>query len=316
MGEPIRYSNSQSINLSGYKFYLPLYPEVGYGDKIIVEGKVNGKELKNVNLIEVTKSQGILYKFRNNVVSFFLRNLPQPHAGLLAGIVIGSKANLGDEFWNSLKNSGTAHVVVASGMNVTLIAGFLISFLVLILPRRKAIPLALAGIWLYAILAGFEAPIVRAAVMGSIAFTAQELGRLYYALRSLLISAFLMVFIRPDWITDLGFIMSFTATLSMIIFVPGMQRVFKFLPKRIGENFVTTLSAQIGVAPILYLSFGQFNLLSPLVNVLVLWTIVPLTMIGIIAGIIGTLFEPLGRILVLLTYPLTFWFVTIVQTCG
>lgn len=314
--EPIRYSYSQSVTLEGFKFYLPLYPEVGYGDEIIVEGFVKERELEKPVLVKVEKSQGLLYKFRNKIISFYQKNLPQPHAGLLEGMVIGSKANLGEDFWNSLKKSGTAHVVVASGMNVTLVAGFLINFLVFILPRRKAIPLALAGVWLYALLAGFEAPVVRAATMGSITFTAQELGRLNSAFRALTITALLLILLRPDWLTDLGFIMSFTATASMIIFMPIMQKVFRKAPSIIKEDLGTTLSAQIGVAPILYYSFGQFNLLSPIINVLVLWTVVPITLIGMIAGIIGTFAEPLGRLILLLTYPLTLWFISVVRIIG
>jgi competence protein ComEC len=310
--EPLRYPTSQRITLGGYAFFLTAYPEVGYRDNVVVIGTVEGNNLKDVSLVSVRPQEGLLYKFRNKIISFYQRNLPQNHAALVSGMTLGSKKDIGKDFWTQLKNSGTAHVIVASGMNVTLVASFLMSFLVVIFPRRRAIPLALVGIWTYALISGFDAPIIRAAVMGSIAFSAQELGKVYSALRALIISGATLLFVYPNWLTDLGFILSFVATLSLIIFVPKLEKLLKFLPKILKEDLVTTLSAQIGVTPILYFYFGQFNILSPLINVLVLWTVVPITIIGMISGIIGTIFEPLGRLLLLITYPLTGWFIKMV----
>jgi competence protein ComEC len=310
--EPLKYQASQRVTLEGYIFFLPAYPEVSYQDNVVVIGTVYGKNLKNASLVSVLPSEGVLYKFRSNIITFYQRNLPKNHAALISGMTLGSKRDIGKDFWTVLKSSGTAHVIVASGMNVTLVASFLMSFLVLILPRRCAIPFALFGIWSYALISGFDAPIVRAAVMGSIAFTAQELGKVYSAFRALILSAITLLFVRPDWVTDLGFILSFVATLSLIIFVPRLEKLFRFLPKMLKEDLVTTLSAQIGVTPILYFYFGQFNILSPLINVLVLWTVVPITIIGMVSGVVGTIFEPVGKLLLLLTYPLTSWFIKIV----
>ena len=310
--EPLRYPTSQRITLGGYAFFLKAYPEVGYRDNVVVTGRVEGNNLKDACLVSVSPQEGLLFKFRNKVITFYQRNLPRNHAALVSGMTLGSKKDIGTDFWMQLKNSGTAHVIVASGMNVTLVASFLMSFLVLILPRRRAIPLAFIGIWSYALISGFDAPIVRAAIMGSVAFSAQELGKVYSALRALIISGVALLLVNPSWLNDLGFILSFVATLSLIIFVPRLEKLLKFLPKIIREDLVTTLSAQIGVTPILYFYFGQFNILSPLINVLVLWTVVPITIIGMVSGIIGTIFEPIGRLLLLLTYPLTGWFIKMV----
>jgi hypothetical protein len=85
--------------------------------------------------------------------------------------------------------------------------------------------------------------------------------------------------------------------------VPGIFR----------EGFSTSLAAQIGVAPILFVTFGQFNLLSPIINALVLWTIPPITIIGGIGGIIGLMIPFFGKLILLLSYPLTSWFIWIVE---
>lgn len=311
--EPIRYPNSQYFRLSGYKIYLPAYPEVFYGDFVSIEGVVSEDVLKSPALVTLKENRGVLYTLRKNTLSFFEKNLPHPHSALVAGMTIGSKSGLGQEFWETLKKTGTAHVVVASGMNVTLVARFLIAVLLLVLPRRKALPLALVGIWTYAVFSGFDAPIIRAAVMGSITFTAQELGRIYYAWRSLVLSAAGMLLIRPEWAVDLGFILSFAATASLMLFERKVYRMISKVPKVFREDISTSLAAQVGVAPILLAFFGQFNLLSPLINAAILWTVVPITVIGFFAGAVGLIFEPLGAAVLLLTYPLTSWFIWIVK---
>ena len=249
-------------------------------------------------------------------MDFYQRSLPSTHSALVAGVTIGSKASIPTEFWEKLKMSGTVHVVVASGMNVTLVAGFLMGILIFFIPRRRAIPLALIGIWSYAILSGFDAPIIRAAVMGSIAFTAQEIGRLYLAWRALVLSALAMLFIKPEWIIDLGFILSFVATASLMLFEARIRKFLRRVPSIIRQDLSTTLAAQIGVAPILFASFGQFNILSPLVNALILWTIPPITIIGMIGGMLGLIFEPAGRLVLLLSYPMTSWFIFVVKHAG
>src|SRR3989344_8393028 len=132
--EPIRYETSQQVSLQGLKTYLPLYPDIHYGDRVVVEGVVaagpNSRctstscavqgfwpggmnyKLNNPTLIDLQESQGVLYKLRSSLVKIYESSLPEPHAALVAGITLGSKASLPTGFWEALKKTGTAHVVV------------------------------------------------------------------------------------------------------------------------------------------------------------------------------------------------------------
>lgn len=311
--EPIQYSDSQRITLKGLNFYLPTYPKIYYGDRLVVEGSVQGKALKKVRLVEHEESKTSIYSIRRKLVCFYQSVLPEPHSSLIAGMTIGSKASIPNDFWESLKSTSTAHVVVASGMNVTLVAVFLLNLSVLVLPRRKALLIALIGVWIYALLSGFDAPIIRAAIMGTIAFWAQAVGRLNFAWRALFVSAFFMLLLIPQWLTDLGFILSFSATASLMIFEARIRKKLKIVPSIFREGLSTSLAAQIFVAPIIFITFGQFSLLSPIVNALVLWTVPAITMIGMAAGIVGLVWFDLGKIILYLTYPLTSWFVFVVN---
>ncbi len=307
--EPLRFENSQYLKIKGFKVYLPKYPEIGYGDNVVVEGVVYENSLKKAKIIDLSDSGNILFNLRERLLRFYQRSLPPKHSGLVAGMVLGSKSGIDTIFWEKLKNSGTVHVVVASGMNVSLVAKFLISIWVIFLPRRKAIPFAFIGIWIYAFLSGLDAPIVRAGIMGSLTFIAQELGKMYYAGRALIFTSVLMVFIKPEWISDLGFILSFVATASILLLDEPLRNMFKKVPDILKGDLSSSLSAQIGVAPILYASFGQFNILSPLYNLLVLWTVPIVTVVGMVAGIVSLIFVPLGQYLLYLVYPFTSWFI-------
>jgi competence protein ComEC len=260
----------------------------------------------------------MLFVIRQEIISFYRASLAEPHASLVAGVVLGSKSEVPESFWNALKASGTAHVVVASGMNVTLVAGFLVSFLILFVPRYKACVFALLGIWLYAVLCGFDAPIIRAAIMGSIAFVAVALGKLSFAWRGLIISAVVMLIIKPQWIFDLGFILSFAATASLMVFGNAFRSLIEKLrlPKAIGEGLYTSLAAQIFVLPILYFTFGYVSIWSPIINMLVLWTIPYITVLGMIAAIIALIFSPLAVPILYLAYPLTSWFMLVINHAG
>ncbi|MCK4828576.1 ComEC/Rec2 family competence protein, partial [bacterium] len=293
-----------------------VFPEIYYGDRVVIEGLVEDDQLKDPVLVKKEESSGLLYQFRKNIIKVYQKSLPEPHSSFVAGVTLGSKASVPRDFWQALKDSGTIHVVVASGMNVTLVAGFLMNFLILFFPRKRAIPTALLGIWGYSLVSGFDAPIIRAAIMGSVGFTAQSLGKLYDAWRALFLSALVMLIAKPEWLTDLGFILSFVATFSLMLFERKVRGLVSRVPFLFREGLSTSLAAQIGVAPILFVTFGQFNLLSPVVNALVLWTIAPITIIGAIGGLVGLLVPFLGRMILLITFPLTAWFVYVVRLFG
>lgn len=311
--EPVRYDTSQGVKILGLNFYLPKYPEVFYGDTVTVQGLYDDGKIKDAKLVSLERNRGGLFSFRRKLVIFYQKSFPNPHSALVAGVTLGSKEGLGESFWEKLKETGTAHVVVASGTNVTLVASFLLSFFLSFMSRKRAVLASIFGIWGYSFLSGMDAPIVRAAIMGSLAFGAQGLGRINFAWRALFISIVAMLVIKPLWIEDLGFILSVVATASLMLFERKVNTLIRFVPSIFREGLSTSLAAQVGVAPILFVTFGQFNLLSPVINALILWTVPLMTVIGGMAGIAGLVWFDLGKLILYLIYPLTYWFIYIVN---
>lgn len=312
--EPTVYSYQQRVTISGLKVYLPKYPEIYYGDKIVVEGVVKDGELTEPKLISVKPTDNFLIIFKRKIVSFWQRTLPEPDASLVAGIVLGYKSSLPRNFSDVLKKTGTTHVVVASGMNVTFTASFLMAILLKFTKRSKALIITLIGIVFYCVITGFEAPIVRAAIMAGITFAAQLTGRVSSSLRAAGITGLIMLAIKPAWIADIGFILSFASTISLMLFESKVSSKLHFVPGLFRESLSTSLAAQIGTAPILFATFGQFNILSPVINALVLWVVPIVMIIGAVGGVIGLISPFLGQIITYLLYPLTTWFIWTTQT--
>lgn len=271
--------NSQSFSVGKIRVRTKLYPAYHYGDKVIISGSLQRQVINrwysrfsllypNIELIQAGNNKFIGLK--TALENWYSRVLPEPEASLLAGIVLGSKRGLPPEFYQALQKTGTLHIVVASGYNVSVVLGAIIFLLAGILPRVQALILGLAAIAVYSFMAGMEPAIVRAAVMGGLACLAKILGRPGDSLRLLVWAGGGMLLVNPLFIWDIGFQLSFLATLGIILLAP---RLPQFLPGGMKE----TLSAQAFVWPILWINFNSLSYIGILVNTLIV-LFVPLSM--------------------------------------
>lgn len=294
----------QKINIEGLKIYIDRFPEYSYGDYVSAEGIVakgiSGFYLKDPKINKISE-QGYFLTLREKVLSIYSAALPEPHNGLLSGIVLGTKSSLDASFNEKLRDTGTIHIVVASGTNISIFAGIILFILINLVKanRRLAIAGAFIFIWAYIFFIGFQPPIVRAGIMASIVFVAGILGREGDSLRALFIAAAIMLLFVPSWLFDLGFQLSFLATLGIILLGKRFSQIgerIKRIPVLVRETLAMTLAAQVAVLPLIIYKFGSFPLISPLVNLLVV-PIVPFIMVlGFILGIIG-LISPISQIL-------------------
>ena len=157
------------------------------------------------------------------------RGLPEPHGSLLVGILLGLRRSMPQDFHKALVDTGTLHVIAASGFNITIVARVLVSGFSRVFHRRVALLFSFAGIVFYTLLAGASAAVVRAAIMGSLAYGAQLFGRNYLAGWSLVVSAVVMVVVSPEMVSDVGFWLSVTATGGILLLQRDVeQAIFKF----------------------------------------------------------------------------------------
>jgi competence protein ComEC len=163
---------------------------------------------------------------------------------------------------------------------------------------------------------GAEPPVVRAGIMGLLAFTAQAYGREQEGTIALIISALLMLLISPLILFDIGFQLSFTATAGIIWLYPWFRGKLARFPGIFREAMSTTLAAQVGVTPLILTHFGQVSFLAPLVNGLV-YAVVPYIMsMGLGVVLLSLVFLPLGQLAAWLTWPLLTYFVKVIEVFG
>lgn len=169
------------------------------------------------------RNRSTLTRIRNDVLILFRQTLPRDEAALLSGMVLGTKGELSDSFHKALQVSGTIHVVVASGFNVMLVAGAVAGLAVTWVRRQTAVILGILGIWGYVALVGCDAPVVRAGLMGTLAFFSIVTGRVRDTGWLLVISAVIMLWWRPQWLWDVGFQLSVAATAGLIWLEPVLS---------------------------------------------------------------------------------------------
>lgn len=314
----------QTFRIGSILIQTAKYPRYRFGDKIRVIGEIgesklesNGREVsilvaKNpkITLIHhnniLIKSAGFI---KERITETFKKYLPQNESALLSGILLGGSVGFTPDLKDAFEKTGVLHVVAASGMNVTLIAGFLFAVSSSILARRQAIIISILGIFYYTMLAGMSASVIRAAIMGSIVFTAAILGRKNLAFVSLFLTGFIMLFINPLTLFDISFQLSFLSTLGILVLKPVLDSL-KYLKKIsfISDDLTTTISAQLGSLPILAKTFSFYSLTSILVNGLVLWTIPILMILGGIAAICAITLPFVSVPFLYLSYPLLLYF--------
>lgn len=310
-----------------------IFSQLHYGDTVVIAGILKERVIsKNKTImtmsypkIEVIKDNKNLFLaissfIRQKATSLFEKTLPSTSASLLLGIVFGIKEQMPKEFADNLRISGVFHVIAASGMNVTMVGGFLSSLFGFFLKRQIAILASVMGIVFYAVLAGLDPPIVRASIMGTLVFTGQLIGRQTLGAYGLFLSGFAMLFFSPNLIFDVGFQLSFLATFGLLYIRPILEQgknVKKFLNNSIvGEGVVTTVAAQTTTLPILVGNFGTYSLWSVVVNGLVLWTIPTLMVVGGVGAGVGIIFPQAGQLILYTSFPFLLYFEKVVVFFG
>lgn len=213
-----------------------------------------------------------LLRLRRHVDASIRSALPEPHASLLSAMLVGIRQRLPDELRNDFLTSGLIHIVAISGFNITLIALWV---------RRLAgwglgrygVGLAAVLLPLYAVLAGAEPGVIRAAIMGDLVLLAWIIGRDADTLTALGMAGAGMALVQPQALGDVGFQLSFVGTLGLIVIAPRISALLTErarFPRWSAELVATTTAASLMVTPIIAHTFERFQLMAVPANLLAL----------------------------------------------
>jgi competence protein ComEC len=257
-----------------------------------------------------------LYRLRERLLALTYQFYPDPEASLLAGILLGIESGISPDVKKAFQDSGTAHIIAISGFNIAILSALFATLFSRLLGRWRGAITALACIAVYTLLVGAGASVVRAALMGGLTLFAVQLGRRQDGFNTLAIVALIMALLNPNVLWDVGFQLSFLATLGLVLYAGALSQGFVSLAGRrlppvsvqklarpVSEYVLFTLAASLTTLPVILYHFGRLSLVSLIANPAILPAQPPLMVLGGISLLLGLLFEPLGRLAAALTLP-------------
>jgi competence protein ComEC len=317
--------------------FVPRYTEYRYGDVLHITGRLETPpQLDDFDYQGYLAHQGIytvmsypkieitargrgfkplewVYSLRDHLAQTLSVSLPEPQASIAQGIILGIRGNIPLSVNTDFVRTGTAHLLAISGLNLSIIAGIMLSIGIWLFGRRHYlyIWLALGTIWLYALLTGMHPPVVRGAIMASLFLAAELLGRQRSAITALTFAAAVMVGISPYTLGDASFQLSFLAMAGLVFLFPGFQTLGrKVIKAALGEegaivsianiasdSLGVTMAAIIAVWPVVAYYFGIISFVGPLATFLSLPALPGIIVTSVLTGVLGFIALPAAQII-------------------
>ena len=285
---------------------LPRYPAVQPGDTVRIDGQAQprpdspyGAYLERIGVAGTLRSRtlelvpategpaAVLEGIRRAAGERLAAVLPEPEAGLAAGILIGLRDRVDREVAAAFTTAGVSHVVAISGWNIAIVAAAVAAVAGGLGRRRRSVATAVA-IALYVAFAGASASVLRAGAMAGVVLLARESGRAGQAAAALGWAAFLLLLVDPAFAADAGFQLSTLATAGLIAWATPttaslQRRTGGRVPRWITETLGVSLAAQLATLPIVVVAFGRIALIAPALNLVVVPLVAPVMAAGILA---------------------------------
>jgi competence protein ComEC len=277
---------------------LPRYPEIEPGLDIVVDGAIRappegpyGDYLRRTGIAGTLQSRHLdvkgseagvgpaLERLRRAAGAALAAAIPEPEAGLAAGIVVGLRDRVDRALAADFTTVGASHIVAISGWNIAIVAASVAALAGSWARRRRALLTAVA-IVTYVAFAGASPSVVRAAAMAGVVLVARESGRAGRAAAALGWAAVILLFIDPALVGDAGFQLSSLATAGILAWATPLtaglrRRAPGWLPDWLVECLAVSLAAQAATLPIVLLVFGRLAIISPLINLVVVPIVAP-----------------------------------------
>ncbi len=333
-----------SVSYGKVLLRAPLYPEVFYGNNVQFNCKLEKPEPFNgfaydkflqtkgvlavcafpqyLDVISNEKPSmiGMLLSLKRNLVHRLRELVPEPHASFLSGLVFGGSSSLSKDIKDDFARTGTSHILAASGFNVSLFSLIFLGWLLRSpLGRKKSLVLTVGLLFVYLVLAGATPAVLRATLMGLLVLASQWVKRKPYYLNLILLTAAFMLFINPRILLhDVGFQLSFAATIALITIPQKWDKAFSFIPNRLRlrTSFVASLAAIVVTLPIVLWHFGTISVVAPIVNLFVL-PLVPYAMAIVLAMLaVSFVSGALGLVISLGAWAFSFIMLSIIHLFG
>ncbi|TLU51592.1 MAG: ComEC family competence protein [Chlorobium sp.] len=245
---------------------------------------------------------------------------------LASGVLIGEKESMADEVFEAFKLTGAAHILAVSGLNV----GLLALAIHICLQRLKVTK---TGRWLsfvlfvfillvYSYVTGNSPSVKRAAFMSLVLIGGETFGKKTFPVNSLALADFLILLCDPLDLLNPGFLMTNGAVLSILLLYPRFtsplsknRGLFRATGHLLFSSVIVTLTAIIGVSPIIAYYFGTFSLISLFANLpivlfsnLLMYDLVPMLLLNLVSSTAASFFAASSVFFADLTLKSAFFF--------
>lgn len=266
--------------LSAQGSYLTYLQSHGYvGETFVWHDRWHGAVVSLQQLSIALRSRLFFLSKRHQLLQHLrTTDISDEAYSIVAAMALGDKTAITREQRDVFTNTGTSHLLALSGLHL----GIIYLLLSQLFPRRRARMvsrlLIVSSIWAFVLLVGMPSSVVRAAVMISVYAIIDLLRRGHTPINTLAFTAIIMLIINPSALFDVGFQLSFSSVLAILLFTPLLTDLFNSpipLPKIAEETLINrcltkskkvfiatttvSLSAQLGTAPLVAYHFGQFS---------------------------------------------------------
>lgn len=225
---------------------------------------------------------------------------------VLAAMTLGDKSAQTNGLRETFAISGASHILAISGLHIGIVY-MLLTWIML--GRRRfwlSQVLTVSAIWAFAMLTGLSASVTRAATMITIYALFAERGGRSSPINVLCFAAIVILVADVQTLFDIGFQLSFSAVLAILLFMPLLQKLYQpncSILRWIWKLCLMSLSAQMGVAPLKAYYFGRFSTYFLLTNLLV----IPAATFILYGALIALLFPPASVALLWVVQQMNSW---------
>ncbi len=241
----------------------------------------------------------------SRIIQAHVTGAGMPEGALLSSLVLGGRAvDLPPEVRDTFVKAGLAAMLAASGFHVSIILATALSTVGEGNPKKRMI-VGICSLLGYAILTGGSPSIIRATIMGAGGLVGLAYGKKIRPLAGLAGAAALLLLWQPLWIYDLGFQFSFLATLGLMVSANAVEQKLQWMPPRLASAMSVPIAAVMWTLPLQLFVFGRISIYCILANILTTPIISFCIIGGVLSGLAGVIFLPLGAGLTwLLDFPL------------
>lgn len=325
-------------NQQHYLAKIPLYPQYPRGSSLVVSASVKPwphpmiqyhqqlrrqrivGELFDVTVLQHTDHWSLIGQLEHVRRYFWAQihtTFPEPIASVVAGMLLGISGDVDPATAAAFRRSGTSHILVISGWNITIVAALCLAALNILKPSRiVSLVIPLVVISVYVVFTGASAAVIRAGVMGSILVIGRWLDRPRSMLNIIAVAIVLITIADPAALWDVGMQLSTLATIGLVGFATPIEHLLTrtlLQSEHLSwarEGLASTIAAQITTFPIMACRLELPTVWSLLANTIIT-PVVPLAMACGTIFLVATLIHPsITQLTAWIAYPSFAWIVT------